>query len=291
MDWNDLKYLIAVADSGSLKAAAKHLGVNHTTVWRKMQSLEEHLDCQLFTPSRSGYLLTEPGEAILADARRMASLVGSIHFQSQARLTEIRGLIRITAPGEIAFELLPSIIAEFQLSYPKVEFEILEDDRSLNISNREADIAIRASSAVPDNLIGRKISDVHWGLFASQEFIQTHNINFESGDYVFDGLPVIPYRLFASPAARWFNEKTVNNPRPVATNRIIGAYQCALQHLGIALLPALRSEPLQELYRLPAQFNSQVWLLANKDLRNTIRIKTFWDFLQTRLVDYFPDTP
>ncbi|WP_320823024.1 LysR family transcriptional regulator [Reinekea sp.] len=289
MDWNDLKYLIAVSDKGSLKTAAKHLGVNHTTVWRKMQSLEAQLDCQLFTASRSGYRLTEAGEAILADARRMESLADSIRFQSQARLTEIRGLIRLTAPGEIAFGFLPKIIAEFQVTYPRVEFEILEETRSLNISNREADIAIRATSEIPDNLIGRKIRDIPWALFASKEFVKQHKVQFGEGEYSIDGLPVIPYRLFDSPAARWFNEKTLHNPRPVATNRIKGAYQYALNHMGIALLPYMLAEPLVELYRLPDNYNSQLWLLANKDLRNTARIKTFWDFLQTRLVDYLPD--
>jgi len=279
MDWNDLKYLIAVSEKGSLKAAARFMGVNHSTAWRRMQNLEDQLECQLFIADRKGYKLTESGQRILDNARKIESLADGIQQQTQVQRDEVKGLVRITAPGNVASEILPRFIAEFRIEYPEVEFEILEDAQSLNIHHREADIAIRASFSAPDNLIGRKMGEIRWGLYASEVFIGNEKLDIRLGAQVIQNAPIINYQQIESPAVRWFKDQTINNPKPITISTVEGAYQCALNSLGVALLPDVHSVKLEEIYMLPESFNSSLWLLANKDLRNTARIKAFWDFL------------
>jgi len=286
VDWNDLKYLIAITNQGTLKGAAKQLDVNQTTVWRKVQQLETSLSTQLFNVSRKGYQLTEAGMLIFENAKRMESLADGILLQSEQQHKIIQGLVRLTAPSTLATQVLPAWIGEFRQQHPQVEFEILESGQTLNIQHREADIALRASHTVPDNLIARKIKDVGWSIYASKSFLRDNGIRDAVSLDDLSDLPAIDLVNIESPAVQWYRQLIRHNPKTIICNNIETAKTSVLLHQGIALLPREKKLPLVELYSLASKYNSSMWLLANKDLRNTARIKAFWDFLVTKIDEY-----
>ncbi|WP_444892937.1 LysR family transcriptional regulator [Microbulbifer sp. TRSA001] len=286
MDWNDLKVVIALAEKGTLKAASSQLNVNSTTVWRRIQQLESELSTQLFIVSRRGYQLTEAGRTILDSAKRMESLADGILIQSSLQHEKVQGLIRVTAPSTMATTTLPKWVSEFRIAFPDVEFEILESEQALDIEHRDADIAIRASHTAPENLIARKIIGISLSIYASENFLKTSGYDASFKLSEIESLRAIDYVHLDNPAVHWYQKQIKNNAKSIYCNSITTALNAALNDQGIALLPTDDSYDLVELYRLETKYNSSLWILANKDLRNTARIKAFWDFLITKVDSY-----
>ncbi len=286
MDWNDLKVVIALAEKRTLKAASEQLSVNATTVWRRVQQLESKLSTQLFIVNRQGYQLTEAGRTVLDSAKQMESLADGILINSALQHEKVQGLIRITAPSTMATITLPEWVSEFRRQFPDVEFEILESEQTLDIEHRDADIAIRASHTVPENLIARKIREVSLSIYASEHFLKTSGYSPTVQLSEIKGLRAIDYIHLDNPAVHWYQKQIKHNAKSIYCNAITTALNAALNDQGIALLPTDDSYDLVELYRLDAKYNSSVWIIANKDLRNTARIKAFWDFLITKMESY-----
>ena len=274
MDWNDLRYVIAIADKGSLKAAAAHLGVNHSTAWRRIQILEKQLDCKIFVVDRQGYRLTDTGEGILNNAREMAFNVETIRLSTSINKKEMQGLIRITAPNTIANQILPEMIYKFNQQYPLTYFEITEDIRSLDIGKLEADIAIRSNIKAPGNLIARKLQRAPWAIFAHSNLIPKGKVDLN----LLKKQPLIGYKGFDISVVKWFREHVSSGPYHISCNNVATAYGSAINKLGFALLPVLMSTDLEEVYRLP-DFGDYMWLLAHPEMRNVSRVRVFWDFL------------
>jgi DNA-binding transcriptional LysR family regulator len=274
MDWNDLRYVIAIADKGSLKSASDELGVNHSTVWRRVKILEKHLGCQIFIVDRQGYRLTVVGEEVLNNARKIASSVESIKLSTSINKKDMQGLIRITAPNTIASEKLPEIIYRFKTKYPLIQFEIIQEVRNLNIGKLEADIAIRSNAKAPDNLIARKLQPAPWAIFAHQDLVPKGGVKINE----LKNQPLIGYTGFDIKAVKWFRSHVSDGPYHINCNNVATAFGCARNKLGFALLPVLMSTDLVEVHRLP-EFDEYIWLLAHPEMRNVIRVKVFWDFL------------
>lgn len=286
VDWNDLKVVIALAEKGTLKGASEQLNVNSTTVWRRVQQLESKLSTQIFTVSRQGYQLTEAGLSVLDSAKRMESLADGIVIKSALQQEKVQGLIRVTAPILMASSPLPQWIGEFRQTYPDVEFEIIESEKMLDIEQREADIAIRATHFAPDNLIARKIRDITLSIYASDTFLKDNNYDPAIQLSEIERLIAIDYVQITNPAINWYQKRVKHNTKSISCNSIATALNAASNDLGIALLPTDSTYDLVELYRLEDKFKSSVWIMANKDLRNTARIKAFWDFLIMKVDEY-----
>lgn len=274
MDWNDIRYVIAVAEKGSLHQAAKSLGVNHSTAWRRIQALEKSLGCQLFVADRQGYFLTEEGERALQHARTISAHMDAIALETGGKNLQMNGLIRITAPGNFAWKILPKLIYQFRQIHPLVEFEIIETAEQLAIEKREADLAIRATFDSPDNLIGRKLFDVPWGVFCHQDI---HNKSMTLEELQDENM--IAYRHFDNVVSRWFNQHFKQSKKVVYCNSVNTAQGAAAAKLGFALLPISTQDKLIEVFRLPEPLTSGIWLLAHPEMRNAARIKAFWDFV------------
>jgi len=286
MDWNDLKFVIAMANKRTLKAASEQLNVNSATVWRRIQQLEQKLSTQLFIVSRKGYQLTEAGLSILATAKQMESLADSILVQSELQHEKVQGLIRITAPSTLATDTMPVWIAEFRQSYPDVEFEILEGVQALDIEHREADIAIRVSHTAPESLIARKMREISLSIYASRNYLLANGYSDTVPFSELETLSAIDYIDLDNPAVRWYQKRIKHNKKAISCNSIATAVNAATNDQGIALLPTDETNGLVELYRLEEKYNSSLWIMANKDLRNTARIKAFWDFLVNKIDAY-----
>lgn len=168
-DWNDLKYFLAVARQGSTIAAAKALGLNQSTIQRRIVELEKRLGRKLVMRTASGYRLTDVGKELQPYAERIEAMV--LDFERHVADTgrDRSGVIRVTCPEPIVQRMTP-LIERFHARYPKLRVEFVMSDRYLDLSKGEADVAFR-SGDTDDELVGRKIADSVWAVYASRSYI------------------------------------------------------------------------------------------------------------------------
>ncbi|MCR5878005.1 LysR family transcriptional regulator [Phenylobacterium sp. J367] len=170
-DWNDLKAFLAVARGGSTLGAARALGVNQTTVARRIESLESALTLKLFERGQAGSRLTEAGRDLLAEAEKVERAAETFGTRAQAHRRGLAGAIRLTATEIVSNTVLMPALAEFRRLYPDVQVDLLISDKALDLNAGEADVAIRSGQALPDSdLVARKLHDYHFALYCSRDY-------------------------------------------------------------------------------------------------------------------------
>ena len=173
-DWNDLKYFLAVARHHSTIAAGKALGLSQSTVHRRLSELERRTGRQLVTRHTTGYRLTEFGEELLPYAERVEAAVTDFERRVTDTARDLTGVIRVTCPEPIVYRMTQSkLIDRFHARHPRLRVEFVTSDRYLDLSKGEADVAFR-SGDTDDELVGRKIADSIWAVYASRGYIERH---------------------------------------------------------------------------------------------------------------------
>ncbi|MGZ6040193.1 MAG: LysR family transcriptional regulator, partial [Phenylobacterium sp.] len=176
-DWNDLKAFLAVARGGSTLAASKAMGVNQTTVARRIESMEAALGLKLFERGQSGSRLTEAGEDLLAHAKGVERAAKTFESHAQAHQRGLAGSLRITCIELLANLTLTPAIAEFRHRYPEVQVDLVISDQQLDIEKGEADIAIRSGTALPiSSLVARKLVDYTTRLYCSRSYAERKGV-------------------------------------------------------------------------------------------------------------------
>ena len=287
IDWDDVRYFLAVARSGSVRAAAERLSVNHSTVLRRIGQLEERLGAHLFEKLPSGYRLTDAGEGVLAFAVQMESSSNQLETRVFGRDQGVRGLLRVTLAPTLATHLLMPDFADFARLHPEVEMEILSLDEPVNLTNREADVALRVvydRNALPLNLYGVKGPDLFGGVYMSCELLAA-------------------WRAGAADRIRWVvkNDHSVQDRAregEVRTTEVpfrttdAGAQIVAVrQGLGMTTLPCFVGDSDPLLVRVPGsdlRLHGTLWLLTQGETRKTKRVRLFMDFASRRLAAYAP---
>jgi DNA-binding transcriptional LysR family regulator len=282
MNWNDVRFILAVAEHGTLHDAAQALSVSHTTVWRRIQTLEKNIGAQLFISDRQGYRLTDIGKEVLQHAKTVSDNMDAIDRVINGQGTELKGLIRLTAPFQATNTLLPSLLKEFQSMYPQIRFEILLANAELDLEKREADIAIRGTQNVPGNLIGRCLGKTMWSLYVSDELYTGKLLSIDE----IKTLPMIGYQNFNTQAGRWYADTFKDVPKVVTCSELDNGRSFADVGMGVALLPSGVDNNLNEIYRLPEALGSELWLLTHKEMRTSAKIKAFWDFLLKKITEH-----
>lgn len=168
--WDDLRYVLAVAREGTLSRAAARLGVNHSTVSRRLSALSEQLGVRLFERLPEGYVPTPAGEDVVRVAARLEDDVLSLEGRVLGRDAELRGGLVVTTTDALARRLIPEV-GEFVQRYPKIDLELSVDYGLMNLGKREADVAVRLTNAPPEHLVGRKVARMEFALFASKSLL------------------------------------------------------------------------------------------------------------------------
>ena len=163
---------LAIARVGNLSTAAKQRKANHSTVYRRLNLLEEQLNCRLFERLHDGYQLTPAGEELFVHAQRIEQEADAVERSLAGKDTALQGEVRITAPENIAYEYLPVYLKRFHEIYPLIRVTIIVSNSNLDLNRREADIAIRATRQPPDYLVGRKIRSLSWFIYGSSDYLQ-----------------------------------------------------------------------------------------------------------------------
>lgn len=279
MNWEHLKFFLAIAETSSLSGAANQLNVNHSTVFRRLKALEDEIEGRLFDRIDHRYVLTATGETLLAQGQQIAAQFDKIDRLILGHDKSLKGTVRITAPFNLATRYLPKIIAEFKADYPNVQIEILSSNQEINMNNRIADIAVRVSPSPPEHLVGRKVLEIPWGVFASAPYIQQHKeeitINNLSQHALIGGTGHI--RNLAG--FKWL-DKTHSDQIHLRSDELSAMAYLAEEGLGLAFLPLDQMrKPLINVCSFPYGKTSDLWILTHPDLRKTTRIQKLMSHL------------
>lgn len=282
MDWESLKFFLAVARQGTLAGAGRSLGVKHSTVLRRIATLEGDLGLKLFERHPGGMLLTGAGREMLDIAARIGDDLVTLERRLSGRDLRLTGTVRLAAIG-VLVPWIAEALAAFHALYPGIVVEVAISPATVSLARHEADIAIRISARPPDSLIGRRIATLVHGVYAAR----THPAAREPSPVLADHA-WIAYAESRNdlPQARWMAE-TIPADRVVLRSGHTGMMVAAVRAgLGLAVLPCYLgdAEPALRRLRLVPDLGQEMWLLTHRDLRRTPRVRAVMDFLAKELL-------
>lgn len=285
-NWGDVKFFLATARAGSTLAAARELGVNQTTVARRIAALEAALLVRLFDHNHDGYRISEAGAAILAHAGRMAVEAETLERLSAQRRRNLSGVIRVTTIESLANSILTPLLGEFMELYPDIKVEVITAERRLDLSRGEADIAIRACLMPTEpGITVRKLADDPWALYCSRAYAAKRGAPKSPEDLnkhaIIGGEGVLkkldPFIWLAETAPR----ATVRS----ACNTVANVIAAIRAGHGVGPLPraatGFEGADLVECFALP-QFKIGYYLLTRADMKDLPRMKAFTKFIVSR---------
>lgn len=282
-DWNDLRFLLAVARDGSTLAAARSLGVNQSTVQRRLANLDAQLDQRLVERLPTGYQLTELGTAILPHAERVAAAVQDFEQALRDLGRAHVGIIRLTCPEPIAFRLTQSgILDRFHARYPGLKVEFVLSDQYVDLAKGEADVALRSGDTDDSILVGRKIADSLWAIYASKTYITQHGAPATVADLARHPLIAFEESMSKHRTVSWFKEVAPGATYAARNTSVLGLIYAAKAGLGVAPLPMSLGDAEADLVRVigPVPELTRAWrILTHPDQRQTARISAFFDFV------------
>lgn len=276
-DWDDLRFFLSVARTGTVSAAAVKLGVNQSTVSRRINSFEKEIKVRLFERLSTGYELTPEGEELQHRVLLIEDEVQAIDRHIMGRNIELSGPIRITTSLAMVRYLLMPIFKHFNLLHPDIELHVDMSDNIYNLTQREADIAIRVTrDPIPENLIGRELGLLKFGVYGENKYLESYN------------------SAKGKKPLRWIGEDN-NDVRPnwlpenveplhlvMRSNQVLATLDAIEEGLGVGRLPCFIGDTGNKLTKL--KLNKEVsgvpvWLLTHVDLRRVNRMSVFTSFM------------
>ncbi|WP_341678474.1 LysR family transcriptional regulator [Niveibacterium sp. SC-1] len=283
LDWDDLRFFVVVVDAGSTLAAARTLGVSQSTVQRRLAALETHAGQPMMERQASGYALTPFGEAMLPHARRVAAAVAELEEQLGVARRTVSGVLRLTCPEPLASRLRQSgLLERFQARHPALRVEFVMSDKYLDLARGDADVAFRSGDTDDGALVGRKIADSFWAVYASRAYVE--RCGGVKGPEALAEHELIGFddSMDKHRAAQWLRE-VAPGARIVARNdSVLGVLHAARAGLGVAALPTAIADAEPELVRLfgPVPALTRIWrILTTQALRKTPPVAAFFDFV------------
>jgi DNA-binding transcriptional LysR family regulator len=273
INWDDLRYFAEVVRSGNVSQAGERIGVNQSTVSRRIASLESQLGKTLFDRTSNGWVITPTGETIVTFAEQMATKVNDIQRKVEIDSDEVSGLVRITCVDVCVKRFMLPVIRDFKQVHPNVDIELISDIEPLNLAAREADVALRGTNAPPPNLVGKRIGTLTFHVYG-------HVALFKNG--LPEQPPCITWIGDGNTLSPWIKKNFPKVKRAYRTNSIAVMYDMCKAGLGLAQLSCAIADEVEELIRIPVEYVEPgfgLWVLSHVDLRTTARVRIFRDFL------------
>lgn len=273
-DWGDLKTVLALLRHGSLAAAGQALGVNYTTVARRIARVEKALDQTLFERLADGYHPTEAAQLIGEHAARMEAEADAMLRQLSGQDSRLRGPLVITAPQLLIAHVLAPVLQEFTKAYPDIDLHLRASNDLLDLNRREADLAIRISRAPGDSLMGRRLTAQKSAAFAAESYVKAMAKAPEAPiDWlVYEAMAELPAAVRAqSPQSRI----------AMVFDDMVAMAGAAQAGLGVVRMPVFlgRALGLQPLDLMPAQPYADIWVVAHADLWPSAKVTAFRQML------------
>lgn len=273
LDWDELRLVLAVAETGSLNAAAARFAVNHTTVLRRLAAVERRLGMALFERSPTGQALTPAVERALPALARMAEAALEAERHIVGSLTALDGTLRVTTTDTLAVTLVSGIVAAFAAAHPAVTIELATSNAFANLTRREADVAIRPASDPPETLVGRRVGPVSFAVYSAVGPPPPGRTRWIGVDD----------SLAASAVGRWLAEHAPAG-QIARCDSLVAVRELAAAGIGNAVLPRYLGDPDARLVRLELlDVTADLWVLAHADLARSARVQAFTAFAFERL--------
>jgi DNA-binding transcriptional LysR family regulator len=279
--WDDLRFVLAIARSGNLAAAADALGVNHSTMFRRLNALEAQIGAKLFERLPHGYRPTDSGQRFIEAAERMETEALALDRDLTGRDARLSGMLRVTVSETSAYRLLPTELAQFRAAHPGIVIELTVENRMIDLSRREADVAMRATRPTQGDLFGRKLSDIRWALYATPGYLKAHSAPAHTDDLARHAL-IGWTETAGTRAAAWIARHAPAEACGYRSNSIVNQMMAAKTGMGIAVLPRYLAEPEKDLTRLklaPEGLLNELWLATHASLKDTARIRSFMEIV------------
>ena len=283
LDWNDLKYLVAVAQHGSTLAAGRALDVDQSTVQRRLTALERHVGRALVQRHTTGYRLTDFGTEVLEAARVVERAVGEFEQVLAVSKRNAAGVIRLTCPEPLVNRLTRSgLLDRFHALHPTLHVEFVMSDKYVDLRTGEADVALRSGDTDDAVLVGRKVGDSLWAVYASRDYVARHGKPSSIEEIQAHPLAGFDESMAGHRASQWLHQVAPDANIVARSGSVLGLLLSVKAGVGIAPLPTALGDSEAELVRVlgPIPALSRDWrLLAMPEIRKTARVSAFFDFI------------
>lgn len=266
LNWDDLRVFLSVARAGSIRGAAKDIGMTHATVSRHLQALQAALASPLFERRKEGQCLTDLGERVLPIAEQVAGSVAEIDRLAFSADTGLAGRVKLSLSESLYLSLLYRPVEVFMNRYPMIELDIIASDRLSNLNWREADVVIRTTKTPPEGAIGKKVADSPMAVYGSPEYfsLRPKRDRWIAYDYELAQEPAVPARVISR------------------TDTLAAAVRMMQMGRGLGMLPCYVGDTDPKLKRLAEVKpipDMQIWVLTHSDLRTNPRVRALMDHL------------
>lgn len=284
--WDDFRLVKIIAEANGLAGAAERLGVNHSTVFRRLGQMEDSLGVKLFERHRTGYVLTPAGEEMTSLAEHMEENVATFTRKLAGQAVAPTGELRVTTNDTILVHMLTPIFTKFLEACPEMRLDVVLANQALNLSKRDADVAIRATDNPPETLVGRRVATIAWAIYGRTadfpnpaEVMDTPALYQRSWVALGDNLATLK-------AARFVRDRVPQERIVYKVNTVLGLAEAVDAGLGIGPLPCFIADGKRSLVRLSEvnpDFSAGLWLLTHPDLRQSARVRAFMDFMAAEI--------
>ena len=286
-NWDDLQLLKVLSETQSVRGAAATLGVNPSTVTRRLDQLEDSLGVVLFTRSAQGLHATQEMHSVKDHLSAVSDQIGDIHNHLQGFNQRLEGRIRFAVPDAVALEFLLAELGDFSQSYPQIDLEIIPGYQQLDLARGEVDVAIRATDHPPENMVGRPLERVGLAVYANPRFVAEHALIDLPVDAIVeqDRLPWVDWADQGEVMEHYQRIQTKYFPQAHVHIRCdhIHMHRVLLRSgVGAGVLPCFVGDHDQQVERLtnvPVTPGPMLWLLSHPDLRAARRIHVFLEFV------------
>lgn len=289
MKWDDAKIFLAVAREGSFNNAARRLGVQHSTISRRIHALEQDLATPLVERKASGYVLTDAGQELKQTACRIENELLSFEEAVGGQTEDVAGELRVTVIANMASTILMPYLARFSAAYPRIELNIQATNNSVSLSEREADIAIRQTNKPQESLIGSRLTTVASAVYGARDYCAAVNSGQTKEKWI--GVDCCDYHR------SWTKEAWPQAEHDFHVDETSLTLAALKEGLGVGFLPCFLgdSDPSLVRFHQPQQKHELgLWLLYHRDLRNTKRVALFREHMQrefSQATPLFEGTP
>ena len=276
--WDDLLYVLSVGRTGSLSAAARDLGVTHSTVFRRIGKIEAQLRVRLFDRLRDGYAPTAAGETMIALAAEMDEDIVALERRLAGEDLRPSGTLRVTTTDTLIITVAP-LLAKFRGLYPEIRVELVTGNEMLNLSRRDADVALRPTANPDETLVGRRLAGVAFAVYGSKQYLAAVGGGDLNRNHEWVGFDDSLSHLAAY---AWLKRNADPERVAMRATSFMAILEGVANGMGLAVLPCYIAARRPELVRVSEPLpdvTTDLWLLVHDDLRHAARVRAFVDFI------------
>ena len=282
INWDGFRYFMAAAEAGSLSAAAKQLNSNQPTVGRYIDALESALEVKLFQRSVRGLSLTQEGQHIFEQSQNIQDYVLKIQRAVLSDKEKISGTVRLSMPEGLGLEVFAPVLNDFHQQYPHIKLILNISSSSVNLTQGEADIAVRLFRPEEANLVVKKLGEMKMGIFSSAQYITNYGLPKNKKDLFQHRIVTYGDQLSMLAENQWLLKHSDESLCALSSDSTAARLKATLSGSGISIFPEIFMQtnpellPLLKSVSIPAH---HIWLVYHKDLRHIGRIRAVVDFV------------